>query len=110
MGPAYGEGRTETVSPLRGETDSVGVEALAALAAELARLRHPHEPRGRRHARLAQLLVQRLARVHMHVEADQVEERARAHRPTGTAGHAGVEVLRGDPRLVEHADAVVQQR
>ena len=42
---------------------------------------HRDEARRRRHPLLARLLVQRLARMHVHVDADQVEQRARAHRP-----------------------------
>ena len=68
------------------------------------------EPRRRRHARLAQRVVERLRRVHVDVDPDEVDERARPHRPAGAVLHAGVEVLGRHARLVEHADAVVQQR
>ena len=37
-------------------------------------------------------------------------ERGGAHRPAGAVAHRLVEILDGDPRLVDHADAVVQQR
>ena len=46
----------------------------------------------------------------MDVEPDEVRKLARAHRPARTALHRGVEILGRDARLVEHADAVVQQR
>ena len=59
----------------------VPVEALAGLPAELPRLEHADEARGWRHPRLAQLLVERLARVHVDVGADEVEQRTRPHRP-----------------------------
>src|SRR5262249_19093192 len=68
------------------------------------------EPRGRRHGRLADLLVQRLARVHVHVEPHEIEQLARTHRPPRAELHARVEILRRDTRLVEHTHAVVQQR
>src|SRR5688572_26520780 len=88
----------------------VRVEAAPALAAEEAGVPHRDEARWRRHARLAQLLVKRLGRVHVDIDADQVDERARPHRPAGAVLHAGIEILRAHARLVEHADAVVQER
>ena len=93
-----------------GRSVVVHVEAAAALAAEQACVLHRHDPRRRRHARLAELLVERLGRVHVHVDPDEVDQRARPHRPAGAGGHRGVEVLRRDARLVEHPQAVVQQR
>ena len=48
--------------------------------------------------------------MHVHVDADEVDELARAHRPAGAVLHADVEISRCHARLVEHADAVVQQR
>ena len=46
----------------------------------------------------------------MHVDADQVDQRAGTHRPAGAARHGPVHLRGLDPRLVEHANAVVQQR
>ena len=46
----------------------------------------------------------------VHVDPDQVDELARPHRPAGAVLHPRVEILDGDARFVEHADAVVQQR
>ena len=48
--------------------------------------------------------------MHVHVDPDEVDELARAHRPARTVLHARIEILDADTRLVEHADAVVQQR
>src|SRR2546423_4171981 len=54
----------------------VRVEAAAALAAEEARIRHRDEPRRRGHPRLPDLLPQRLARMDVDVDADEVEQLA----------------------------------
>src|SRR5204863_170009 len=72
------------------------VEAAAALAAEEAGVRHRDEPRRCGHPRLAKLLPQRLARVDVDVDADEVEQLAGAHRPAGAVLHAGVEVAVGE--------------
>ena len=45
------------------------------------------EPRRRRHPRLAELLVERLGGVDVDVDADEVEQRARPHRPAGAVLH-----------------------
>src|SRR5438445_2524586 len=87
----------------------VAVEAAAALPAEQPCVTHRDEARWRCHPLLARLLVERLARVHVHVDADQVDELARTQRPPGAVLHPGVEILDGNACLVEHADAVVQQ-
>ena len=71
---------------------------------------HPHQPRGWRHARLARLLVERLGGVDVHVDPDEVGERAGAHRPAGAVAHRRVEILDRHARLVEHPHAVVHQR
>ena len=55
----------------------------ARLAAELALGGQLHEALRRRHALFAELPVHRLRRVHVHVDADEVDERARAERPAG---------------------------
>ncbi len=89
---------------------SYAIEPATALAAEEAGVPHRHDPRRRRHARLAQLFVQRVRGVDVHVDSDEVDQRARPHRPTCAGGHRGVEVLGRDPRLVEDPDAVVQER
>ena len=94
----------------RAGDSAVLVEAAAGLAAEEPGVRHGDETRRRRHPRLAELLPQRLARVHVHVDPHQVDELARPHRPAGAVLHPGVEVGGRHPRLVEHADAVVQER
>src|SRR5205807_1261620 len=60
--------------------------------------------------RLAQLLPERLGSVHVHVDPDEVDQLARAHRPTGAVLHPRVEILRRDARLVENADAIVEER
>src|SRR5579862_4275204 len=86
------------------------VEAAARLAAEQARVRHRDKPRRRRHPRLAELLPQRLARVDVDVDTDEVDELARPHRPAGPVLHPRVEILGRHARLVENADAVVEQR
>ena len=44
------------------------------------------------------------------VDPDEVEERARPHRPSGAVRHRRVERLGRDPRLVQDPDAVVEQR
>ena len=49
-------------------------------------------------------------RVHVHVDADEVDERARSHRPAGAVLHCLVEILGRHAGLVEDADAVVQER
>src|SRR5205085_78793 len=57
----------------------------------------------------ARLLVQRLARVDVHVDPDEIDELARPHRPAGAELHPGVEILDRDTCLIEDADAIVQQ-
>src|SRR5438067_206330 len=89
---------------------SVAVEAFARLATELARFDHRLEPGRWSHARLWHLRVQDLARVHVHVDADEVEQRTRAEGPARAEREAAVEILRRHPRLVEHAHAVVEER
>ena len=104
-------GRADAARPARAaERPSVRVEALAGLAAELSFALHLDETLRRRHPRLAELRVQRLRCVHVHVDADEVDERARPHRPAGAVGHRRVEILGRDSAFVEDADAVVQQR
>src|SRR5439155_1408242 len=95
---------------LRGLALVVLNEASARLAAEQARVRHRDEARRRRHARLAQLLPERLGRVHVHVDPDEVDQFTRPHRPPGAVLHPDVQVLRRDTRFVENADAVVEER
>ena len=48
--------------------------------------------------------------MHVDVDADEVGELTRAHRPAGAVLHRRVEILGRHPRLVEDADAVVEQR
>src|SRR5207244_8817755 len=85
-------------------------EALAGLPAELPRPQHAHEPRRRRQARLAELLVQRLARVDMDIRADEIEQRTRTHRPSRAVPQPRVEIFRRHAGLIEDAYAVVEQR
>ena len=66
-------GTLRRASDGHGRRRSIRVEALAGLAAELAGLQHPDEPWRRRHPRLAQLLVESLACVHVDVRPDKVE-------------------------------------
>src|SRR6266536_3188994 len=62
-----------------------------------------------RHPRLAELRVQRLRRVDVHVDSDEVDEGARTEGPAGAVAHRRVEGFRCDPGLVENADAVVEK-
>ena len=59
----------------------VGEEALAGLPAQAALVAHADEPLRRRHALLAERVVERLGGVHVDVDADQVDQRARPDRP-----------------------------
>src|SRR5438477_12376810 len=88
----------------------VRVEAAPALAAEEAGVRHRDEAWGRRHPWLPQLLPEGLARMHVHVDADEVDELAGAHRPACTVLQARVEVGGRDTRPVQPPDGVVQER
>src|SRR5689334_4932749 len=90
--------RKETVSPL---SEVVVVEPPAALAAQQTGVQHRHEPGRRRHPRLAQLCVESLRGVHVHVDADEIGELTGPHRPAGAVLHRRVEVLGGHARLVE---------
>ena len=74
------------------------------------RIPHCHEPRRRRHAGLAKPLVERLRRVHVDVDPDEVDQGAGAHRPARAVLQRGVEVFGSHPRLVEHTDAIVEER
>src|SRR5918994_985074 len=71
----------------------VDVEAAAALAAEEPRVLHRDDPRRWCHARLSQLLVQRLGSVNVHVDPDQIDEGAGPHRPSGARSHRRVQFL-----------------
>ena len=82
----------------------------AALPAEEAGLRHAHEPRRRREARLAERLPEHLADVDVDVDPDQVDQRERANRPVRPEPHALVDVLGARGALVEHAHRVVRAR
>ena len=54
--------------------------------------------------------MQRFRRVDVHVDADQVDQRAGPDRPVGAEAHRPVDVLGADPGLVEDAHAVIQER
>ena len=71
----------------------VGVEAAAGLAAEQAGGDHLLEDRRRRVQPVAALLVHRVEDLVRRVEADQVEQRQRAHRVAAAEPHGGVDVL-----------------
>ena len=73
----------------------VGVEAAAGLAAEQAGGDHLLEDRRRRVQPVAALLVHRVEDLVRRVEADQVEQRQRAHRVAAAEAHRGVDVLAG---------------
>ena len=73
----------------------VGVEAAAGLAAEQPGGDHLLEDRGRRVQAVAALLVHRVEDLVRRVEADQVEQRERAHRVAAAEAHRGVDVLAG---------------
>src|SRR5918993_927250 len=79
-GDARADGRGATRRP-DGTSGRVGVEAAAGLAAEQACIPHRHEARRWRHPRLARLLVQRLGRVAVDVDSDEIEGPARPHWP-----------------------------
>src|SRR3954451_20963293 len=91
-----------SAQPVRGRCASckasvkspVVVEALPGLATDEAGLDHPLQARGRRHPLLAQALPERLGGVGVDVQADQVGEGERAHRPAGAEPHGAVDVLR----------------
>jgi hypothetical protein len=48
--------------------------------------------------------------VDVDVDADQVDQRTWADRPVRAEAHRAIDVVRLDPRLVEHPHAVVQER
>ena len=80
----------------RGAVDVlVGVEAAAGLAAEHPGGDHLLEDRRRRVQPVAALAVHRLEDLVRRVEADQVEQRERAHRVAAAEPHRGVDVLAG---------------
>ena len=54
--------------------------------------------------------MQRLGGVVVDVDADEVDELARPHGPAGAVRHRLVEILGSHAGLVQHADAVVQER
>ena len=71
----------------------VGVEAATGLAAEEAGGDQLLEDRRRRVEPVAALLVHRVEDLVRRVEADQVEQRQRAHRVAAAEAHRGVDVL-----------------
>src|SRR5579862_10068527 len=97
---------------LRGRAGRLPVaeEALAGLAAQLAGVTEGDEPRRRCHPLLAERLAQVLARMHVHVDPDEIEKRARAERPAGAERERAVQVGGRHLSLVEHAHAVVEER
>ena len=86
----------------------VGVEAAAGLAAEHAGGDHLLEDRRRRVQAVAALAVHRLEDLVRRVEADQVEQRQRAHRVAAAEAHRGVDVLAGGVAALVHRDRVVE--
>ena len=80
----------------------VGVEAAAGLAAQQAGGDHLLEDRGRRVQPVAALAVHRLEDLVRRVEADQVEQRQRAHRVAAAEAHGGVDVLAGGVLALVH--------
>ena len=86
----------------------VGVEAAAGLAAEHARGDHLLEDRRRRVQPVAALAVHRLEDLVRRVEADQVEQRQRAHRVAAAEAHRGVDVLARGVAALVHRDRVVE--
>ena len=61
-------------------------------------------------AAFPELAVQCLRGVHVHVDADQVDQRTRSERPAGAVRHRLVHVLGQHVRFVENPHAVVEQR
>ena len=86
----------------------VGVEAAAGLAAEQAGGDHLLEDRRRRVQPVAALLVHRVEDLVRRVEADQVEQRQRAHRVAAAEAHRGVDVLARGVVALEHRGRVVE--
>ena len=86
----------------------VGVEAAAGLAAEQAGGDVLLEQRRRRVQPVAALLVHRVEDLVRRVEADQVEQRERAHRVAAAEAHRGVDVLAGGVAALVHRDRVVE--
>ena len=86
----------------------VGVEAAARLAAEQSGGHHLLEDRRRRVQPVAALLVHRVEDLVGRVEADQVEQRERAHRVAAAEPHRGVDVLAGGVLALEHRHGVVE--
>ena len=86
----------------------VGVEAPPALAAEQPRAHHLLDDRARRVQPVAALLVHRVEDLVRGVEADEVEQRERAHRVAAAEAHRRVEVLAGRVAALEHRHRVVE--
>jgi hypothetical protein len=86
----------------------VRVEPPTALAAEHACADHLLDDGARRVQAVTALLVHRVEDLVCRVEADEVEQRERAHRVTAAEAHRGVEVLAGGVAALEHRDGVVQ--
>ena len=86
----------------------VGVDAAAGLAAEQASRDVLLEQRGRRVPVVARLRVHRLEDLVGGVEADQVEQRQRAHRVAAAEAHGRIDVLAGGVAALVHPDRVVE--
>ncbi len=103
-----GVGRVRVGDDDRAVGALVGVEAAAGLAAEHARGDQLLEDRGGRVQAVAALLVHRVEDLVRRVEADQVEQRQRAHRVAAAEPHGGVDVLAGGEPALVHRDRVVE--
>ena len=86
----------------------VGVEAAARLATQQAGGDVLLEDRRRRVQAVAALLVHRVEDLVGGVEADQVEQRQRAHRVAAAEAHGGVDVLARGVLALVHRDRVVE--
>ena len=99
--------------PVIGDDDGavgalVAVEALAGLAAEQAGGDHLLEDRRRGVQAVAALAVHRVEDLVRRVQADQVEQRQRAHRVAAAEAHRRVDVLAGGVAVLVHRDRVVE--
>ena len=86
----------------------VRVEAPTRLAAEQPGADHLLDDRAGRVQPVAALLVHRVEDLVGGVEADQVEQRERAHRVAAAEAHGGVEVLAGRVAALVHRHRVVE--
>ena len=84
----------------------VGVEAGAALAAQLRLADHLDDQAGRLVRRVAGVGEEGVADRLGDVEADEVEQGERAHRVAGAELHAGVDLARLHAGPLDHADRV----